>query len=390
MIIGIDGNEANVTNKVGVGQYSFKLLWHLFELDKINDYHIYLKDSPSLDLPPESKKWHYHVFGPPKMWTRFALPFHLFTQKTRLNLFFSPSHYSPSFSPFPTIPTIHDIGYLQFQDQFTKKDLFQLINWTKQSIKKSSHIITVSQFSQDEIVKTYHLNPQKITIAYNGVDTPPQIDSKTQNKILSDYSLKTNNYFLYLGTLKPNKNIPFLVKSFALFLKNQSTSEPEHQSTKAPVNQRTSEPEHQSTKLVIAGKKGWLFNEIFNTVKDEAIEKNVVFTDFVTEDQKWTLYQNAIASVLPSLYEGFGIPAIESMKVGTPVIVSDIPPFKEVIGDSGLIINPNDTNDLYQKMVEITNPKIREKYSKLGKICADKFTWDNTAKSVLQVFQRFV
>jgi len=373
MLIGIDGNEANIPNKVGVGQYAFKLIWHLYQLDKKNSYLIYLKNLPSKDLPPESNNWHYRVFGPSKMWTRFALPLKLFTQKERLALFFSPSHYSPAFSPFPTIPTIHDIGYLQFQDQFTKKDLYQLINWTKESIKKSKHIITVSQFSKDEIIKTYHIDPKKITIAYNGVDTPPKIDSKNQKDILSSYHLAPSNYYLYLGTLKPNKNIPFLIKSFALFLKNQSTRA----------------PEHQSTKLVIAGKKGWLFDEIFATVKQEGIENNVVFTDFVTEDQKWTLYQNAIASVLPSLYEGFGIPAIESMKVGTPVIVSNIPPFKEVVNDSGLFIDPTNTADLCQKMIEINNPKNREKFSKLGKIKADKFTWNSTAKSVLKVFETF-
>jgi glycosyltransferase involved in cell wall biosynthesis len=141
--------------------------------------------------------------------------------------------------------------------------------------------------------------------------------------------------------------------------------------------------------LVIAGKKGWLFDEIFATVKKEGIKNQVVFTDFVDDFQKWTLYQNAIATVLPSTYEGFGIPAIESMKVGTPVIVSNIPPFKEVVGDSGLIVDPTDTNDLCQKMIDINNSEVRQKYSKLGKIKADKFTWNSTAKSVLQVFQKF-
>jgi len=314
------------------------------------------------------------------MWTRFALPFHLFTQKEKLNLFFSPSHYSPAFSPFPTIPTIHDIGYLQFQNQFTKKDLYQLINWTKESLKKASQIITVSQFSKDEIIKTYNIDPQKISIAYNGVDTPPKIDQKTQEKILSSYNLKSTIYYLYLGTLKPNKNIPFLVRSFSKLLKQVKTTP---RLIKEGVGGRL------IPKLVIAGKKGWLFDEIFAAVKKEGIEKNVVFTDFVTEEQKWTLYQNAISSVLPSVYEGFGIPAIESMKIGTPVIVSNIPPFKEVVGNSGLFIDPTDTNDLCQKMIDIADSKTREKFSKLGKTQADKFTWDNTAKSVLQVFEKF-
>jgi len=369
MLIGIDGNEANSPNKVGVGQYALNLLNHLHQLDKTNQYLIYLKDSPSKELPPESLNWQYKIFGPQKLWTRFALPLKLFTQKEKLDLFFSPSHYSPLFSPCSTIPTIHDIGYLQFQNQFTKKDFYQLKNWTIQSIKKAKHIITVSQFSKDEIIKTYQISPQKISIAYNGVDNSPLINSKIQQKILSSYSLKAKNYFLYLGTLKPNKNIPFLIKSYSLLLKTKSYSLP--------------------AKLVIAGKKGWLFDEIFATVKQEGIKDYVVFTDFVTEEQKWTLYKNAIASVLPSTYEGFGIPAIESMKVGTPVIVSNIPPFKEVVQNNGLFINPQNESDLCQKMIEILNPDTQKKYSKLGQIQADKFTWDSTAKSIISVFEKF-
>jgi len=368
MLIGIDGNEANITNKVGVGQYAFKLLWQLYQLDNKNQYVVYLKNPPQSNLPKESANWQYKIFGPQKLWTRLALPFHLFFQKEKLDIFFSPSHYSPLFCPCPTIPTIHDIGYLQFQNQFTKKDFYQLKNWTIQSLKKAKHIITVSQFSKDEIIKTYHINPQKITIAYNGVENPPKINSKIQQKILSSYNLQSQNYYLYLGTLKPNKNIPFLIKSFSLFLRST-------------IDDRLS-------KLVIAGKKGWLFDEIYQTVKQEGIEDKVVFTDFVTEDQKWTLYQNAIASVLPSTYEGFGIPAIESMKVGTPVIVSIIPPFKEVVKDSGLFIDPHNTSTLCQKMIEITNPEIRQKYSKLGKSQSNKFTWESTAKSVLSVFDK--
>jgi glycosyltransferase involved in cell wall biosynthesis len=381
MIIGIDGNEANITNKVGVGQYAFQLIWHLYNIDTTNQYIIYLKDQPISDLPKPRENWNYHIFGPSKIWTRLALPFHLFTQKEKLDLFFSPSHYSPLFCPCPTIPTIHDLGYLQFQSQFTKKDLYQLINWTKQSIKKSSHIITVSQFSKNEIIKNYHVNPLKITIAYNGVDTPPKIDKKIQDKTLSIYDLRSNNYYLYLGTLKPNKNIPFLIESFSLLLKQLKTT---------PRLVKEGGGGRLLPKLVIAGKKGWLFDEIFATVQKEGIEKNVIFTDFVTEDQKWVLYQNAICSILPSTYEGFGIPAIESMKIGTPVIVSNIPPFKEVVQNCGLFINPTDTDDLCQKIINISNPKVRQKYSILGKTQADKFTWDSTAKSVLSVFEKFV
>lgn len=376
MLIGIDGNEANISNRVGVGQYAFNVLTKLAQIDKKNQYIIYLKDQPLPDLPKSNSNWQYRIFGPKKLWTRFALPIHLYTEKTPLDLFFSPSHYSPLFCPCPTIPTIHDLGYLKFQSQFTKKDLYQLINWSAQSIKKAKHIITVSQFSKDEIIKTYSIDPQKISIAYNGVGTPPKIDQTNQQKILSSYDLTSNNYFLYLGTLKPNKNIPFLIKSFALFLRLASPADGSKNYDLTP-------------KLVIAGKKGWLFEEIFQTVKKEGIEDKIVFTDFVDNNQKWTLYQNAIASVLPSTYEGFGIPAIESMKISTPVIVSTIPPFQEVVKDSGLFIDPTNQSELVEKMTQILDPKIRQKYSVLGKTQADKFTWTSTAKSIMNVFENF-
>jgi len=373
MIIGIDGNEANVKNRVGVGQYAFNLITQLNKIDKKNQYIVYLKNRPLSDLPKPSKDWQYRVFGPSKLWTRIALPIKLYTQKERLNLFFSPTHYSPLFCPCPTIPTIHDLGYLESKNQFTRKDLYQLINWTKESLKKASQIITVSEFSKSEILKFYKIDPKKITVAYNGTDNPPKISKKIQQQILSLYNLESKNYYLYLGTLKPNKNIPFLIEAFAKYLKS------EIRDLKSEIS------------LVVAGKKGWLFEEIFDTVKKEGIEDKVIFTDFVSDSQKWTLYKHAKALVLPSLYEGFGIPVIEAMKTNTPVIASNIPPLKEVIADNGFYFNPTKQKELVNKFVEIDALKSSEieKITDKAKIRADFFTWTNTAKSVLKVFEQF-
>ena len=370
MIIGIDGNEANIENRVGVGQYAFNLLKNIHLTDQKNKYIIYLKNQPLPDLPKERPNWQYKVFGPQKLWTRFALPIRLFTEKATLNVFYSPSHYSPKFAPCPTVPTIHDLGYLQFKNQFNKKDLYQLINWTQESIKKAAQIITVSNFSKTEIEKTYNVAPEKITIAYNGVDEPLKIDTKDQQKVLSDYSVKSKKYYLYLGTLKPNKNIPFLIRSFAEFLKITD----------------------QETKLVIAGKKGWLFDEIFETVKKESVEDNIIFTDFVDNYQKTILYQNAKALIMPSIYEGFGIPVIEAMKLNTPVISSNIAPLKEVIGDNGFYFDPDNQEELVHQLVnfERLDSKEIKKMTDQAKIRADFFTWENTAKSVISVFEKFI
>ena len=123
MIIGIDGNEANQKNLVGIGQFAFNVISQLEKLDKENSYFIYLKDRPLPELPLERSGWKYLVFGPSKLWTQIALPFKLFTQKEKIDIFYSPSHYAPRFSPVPTIISIMDLWRHRHPEQFNKKDL---------------------------------------------------------------------------------------------------------------------------------------------------------------------------------------------------------------------------------------------------------------------------
>lgn len=365
MKIGIDANEANLIKRVGVGQYAYNILLNLYELDRNNQYYLYLKDQPLTDMPKSRPNWHYRVFGPKKLWTKIALPLHLFTDGLKLDFFYSPGHYSPHFSPFSTIPTIHDLGYLSTADQFTKKDLYQLTEWTKHSLKQAKHIIAVSQFTKNEITRIYGINSDIISVVPNGVSDLPQISQKKSAEILAKFGIN-HPYFLYLGTLKPSKNLPFLITAFAQYLNKSKTDQI----------------------LVIAGKKGWLFEEIFKTVQKENIEASVIFTDYITEIEKWALYKKAIATVLPSLYEGFGIPAIESQKSGTPVIASSIPAFKEVLGKSAIFIDPHSVNELTNAFSQIQNSHIRENLTKNGQFQAQKYSWLNAAKSLLATFNK--
>jgi len=368
MNIGIDANEANLKIRVGVGQYAFNVIWELYRQDKKNTYQLYLKQPPLSDMPPQSDNWHYHVFGPQKLWTFIALPFRLFTQPIRLDYFWSPSHYSPRFSPVPTIPTIHDLGYLESRDQFNSKDIYQLINWTKRSIFSAHHIIAVSEFTKKEINRIYNIDLAKISVVPNGVGDIPITTDKDFSKVKTKFGI-TKQYFLYLGTLKPNKNIPFLINAFADFLKTQKSTDSQFQ-------------------LVIAGKKGWQYDTIFSHVTANHLERSVIFTDYISELEKWTLYKNAIASVLPSTYEGFGIPAIESQKSKVPVIASDIPAYREVLGDSAIIIDPSDTSSLTQALIDIQSPVLRKKLIALGTIKANHYTWANSAKMLINTFNK--
>jgi len=369
MLIGIDGNEANTKIRVGVGQYAYNLLLELHKQNKDDHYYIFLKEAPLSDLPPQNEHWHYLVFGPKFLWTKIALPLRLLFSSKKLNLFYSPSHYSPLFSPFPTIPTIHDIGYLKYQDQFTKKDLYQLINWTKSSLKKAKHIVAVSAFTKNELIKTYQIPKDKISIIYNGVSTPPQISASTLKKIKKKFKI-TSPYFLAVGTLKPNKNYPFLIKAFSNYLTNYSSNTLNYQ-------------------LVIAGKKGWLYTEIETILKKLRLSRQVIFTDYISETEKWALYKGAICLVIPSTYEGFGIPAIESQIMGTPVIASAIPSLKEVLEDSALYIDPQNQDTLISALSQIQDKNIRSSLVRKAQRQSSIFSWEKSAKDLIILFHQF-
>ena len=142
-------------------------------------------------------------------------------------------------------------------------------------------------------------------------------------------------------------------------------------------------------KLIIAGKKGWLFEQIFSTVKQLKLIESVIFTDYVDDPKKWTLLSHAQALIIPSTYEGFGIPAIEAMKVNTPVIASSIPAFKEVAQSAAIFIDPHNSHQLATAMADILNPSVRQTLIKKGQIQAQKYTWTNSAQLLSSFFSDY-
>jgi len=365
MKIGIDVNEANQENKVGVGQFAFSVISELEKQDKANSYFLYLKEKPRLDLAKPRNGWKYLVFGPKKYWTQFALPFRLFTQKEKPDVFFSPSHYGPRFSPVPTIVSLMDLWHHRHPEQFDKKDLFQLTNWESYSVNKASHIITISEFSKREILDIYKLPENKVTVSYPGYTNIKYQKSNIKNKeIKKKYGIE-NDYFLYIGTLQPKKNIEGLIKAFGLLNSN--------------------------LQLVIAGKKGWLFEQIFELVKELKLENKVIFTGFINEEDKPYLITGAKAFVFPSFYEGFGIPVLESMSLGVPVVTSNQASLPEVGGEAAIYCDPYDIKSIASAMERVLklNQKDKDEIIRLGFEQGKKFSWENCARKILDVFEKY-
>ncbi len=212
ILIGIDGNEANVEKKVGVSVYTFQLL-HYFKKQSGQNLHftVYLRRKPQQDMPEESEFFRYIVLPFPFFWSQVFLPLALFLGK-KPDVFFSPAHYAPRFSPVPTVVTIHDLSYFYYPNEFLKEDLYKLKNWTEYSVKNAAKVIAVSEHTKKDLIQWYRIPEDTIEVVYNGFEERMKHDElimkheKNNNK---------NPYILYVGTLQPRKNIITLVIAIA-------------------------------------------------------------------------------------------------------------------------------------------------------------------------------
>ena len=263
---------------------------------------------------------------------------------------------------------VYDMVYKAFPETVSKKTMQMLdYNLTK-SFERADHIITISEFSKSEIIKYMKFPEAKISVMPCGVDLTiynNNYSSDSINEVKERYLIK-KDYILYLGTIEPRKNIERLVEAYALLKK--SISNP--------------------PKLVIAGKKGWMYSTIFNKVEERYLQNDVIFTDYVDAKDVPVLIQGAMCFVFPSVYEGFGLPPLEAMACGTPVIVSNKASIPEVVGDAGYYIDPYsiyDIKDAIEKL--ISNAQLREDLKQKGLYQAKKFTWKSSMEKLIMIYE---
>ncbi len=356
--IGVDGNEANVEKKVGVSVYALNILIYFSTIaDSKNKFVVYLKKPPLLDLPDENEFFKYKVIHGKFLWSQIFLPFELYSNKN-IDVYFSPAHYLPRFCPVPQVVTIHDLAYLYFPNEFTKKDLWQLKNWTNVSIKKARQIIAVSKTTKKDIMKNYGIDEAKVTVVYNGFEKTLKAKTST---------VKLKKYILFVGTIQPRKNLEILIDAFNKFIQ---------------IN--------KDFKLVLVGKKGWLYESIFEKVKTMRLENKVIFTGHITDEELVSYYTNAFCLTLPSLYEGFGIPVLEAMSYNCPVISSFSSSLPEIGGDACLYFDPKNTDDLLEKLnILQNNSKLRKELILNGKQRIKDFSWKKCGKETLEVIKNY-
>lgn len=263
---------------------------------------------------------------------------------------------------------VYDMTYKAYPETVSQKTLDWLDRNLRTYCDRADQIITISEFSKREILKHLDVNPDKVSVVPCGVDldiyrsdySPKEIEfSRERYKI-------PEQYILYLGTLEPRKNIPMLIDAYALL--------------------KQSMPE--APKLVLAGKKGWMYDEIFQKVEDYNLKEDVIFTGYVDEKDVPLLMAGAQMFVFPSLYEGFGMPPLEAMACGTPVITSNTASLSEVVGEAGLLVPYDKAEALNEGMRKLLlDSNERMEYSKKALSRAEKFLWKKSAELLLDSYK---
>lgn len=289
------------------------------------------------------------------------------TVPSKIDLFFMPNMNVSALSKgVKKVVTIHDLAFEHFPQFFSfKTKLWYKLIRPRREIKQSDMIIAVSQSTADDLRSTYRVPFSKIKVIYEGVDEHLGADIGVEqlNQCKQKYNLP-DQYFLCLSTLEPRKNLSRLIEAFLLFKKNN--------------------PE-RLIKLVLAGKEQ---QHIFSRLH-LAYPDNVILTGFIEEKDKAAVMSGATAFLYPSLFEGFGLPLVEAMKIGVPIITSRTSSMPEIVGDAALLIDPYDVNDMAIALEKIVQPELKADLLRKMKSRIKFFSWQTCAEATLRIFEQF-
>lgn len=296
------------------------------------------------------------------IWTESALPKAL--KKYKADVYFSPDMLGCLHTKVPVVFTIHDLAYKHYPQYMDRLHRWHYGRYMPRFAQKATKIIAVSEFTKQDVVKRLRIPAEKITVIYNGVHKAYQPLPYSATETIRQKYTDGQEFFLFTGALHPRKNIVNLLKAFVYFKRRQ----------RSPI------------KLVIVGRMAWQFEEIEKARQLMPFKEDVVWTGYMGVAELAKLTASAYALVYPSLFEGFGIPILEAMTCGVPVIVSETSSMPEVAGKAGLLVNPNQPEDIAAKMMAIyKDEELRSHLIKNALAQKDKFNWGESAEKLWQV-----
>jgi glycosyltransferase involved in cell wall biosynthesis len=302
-----------------------------------------------------------------RIWHRARLPIPIEIAIGRVDLFHEPDFVLPPTLPgTPTVLTVHDLSFIRDPESAFPKLRRYLNRVVPRSVARAAHILADSLATKNDLVGLFGTPPEKITVMYGGVDPrfAPAREPERLAALRAKYSLGPEPFILGLGTVQPRKNYRRLIQAFSN-IKSQISN----------------------VRLVIAGGKGWLYDDIFAEVKRLGLEGSVLFPGFVDDDDLPTLYSAAELLAYPSIYEGFGFPVLEAMACGSPVVTSNTSSLPEVGGEAALLVEPTDVEAIAGAILcLLQDADLRRNLIARGFEQAHKFTWEKAAAQLLDLY----
>lgn len=361
MLIGIDASRLTVNQKTGVEVYTSNIIQEIITQSKDNFLLWGQKPVPEIfNRFPKRVTW--KTLKSPLLWTQFRLSAELITHRSP-DIIFIPSHVVPLIHKGNFVVTIHDVAFAHFPELYSRNERFYQNLALKTALKTTQTIIVPSQATKQDLVTLFKADTEKITVIYHGVNHDRFYPKKQDEDM--PYGIK-KPYLLFAGRLEHKKNLVNLIKAFGLL-------------------RQESRLNHQ---LVLVGKEGFGYAEIAKEINKlpPNIKEDIIETGYVTDSTYDQILRSADFFVFPSLYEGFGLPVLEAMACGIPVVASNVSSLPEVVGDAGLLINPNKPFSIAAAVSRlIHHPQEREELVKTGLKQAKKFTWQKAGQETLDV-----
>lgn len=395
MIIGIDASRANAGHRTGTEWYSYHIIQGLAALDRENRYLLYTPEPFQEDLARLPENFSSRVLSHPLgfLWTQLRLSFEMAIRPP--DVLFVPAHTVPLVTPPRTVVTIHDLGFEHFPELYGRDPIgptqFPLTLFTSLAIRivtgyrygnseldyhrwslrfaagHAAKIIAVSEYTKQDIVERLNVPSDNVVVIPHGVDHEryhPHVDRAAIESARARHGLSTP-YLLFIGRLERKKNVARLIRAFSMLTRARDV----------PHNLR----------LVLVGEKGVGFPEILKTIREERVGQFVTITGWQGDDAR-LLLAGATCFMFPSLFEGFGLPVLEAMAMGVPVVCSNTTALPEVAGDATLLVDPGSTESIAQGIHRVLEDEaLRRELVAKGLARAKNYTWEKTVRKTHEI-----
>ena len=371
MRIAIDAHSVG-NQLAGNETYAVNLIEALAEIDQSNQYTLYVTRQSAIDR--FANRWpNFNVKRTVPHTPLVRIPVTLSAELRRNPVDVLHVQYTaPPLAPCSVVATIHDLSFEHLPETFNRRSRAQLRLTVRRTARKAAQILTLSEFSRRDIVDTYRIAPDRVSVTPAAASShfKPIEDETELRKIREIYGIE-RDYILSVSSIQPRKNLIRLIEAYSCL--------------------RGLRPEGKLPQLILVGKRGWLDNETFRAAQRHSANNDIAFTGYVAENDLSALYSGATCFVYPSFFEGFGLPVLEAMQCGAPVIAGNRTSIPEVVGKAGLLFDPFDTNSLVQALTRVLDDsEYRAALRIQGLERAREFDWKQTARMTLQAYEKAV